>query len=101
MVEFGYTVIIVLFVVYYVLVYFSEKKAITDAKELIAKFFDVLLFYAGISIIYFAITGKPFYGDSIETYRLYIFIVGFIALVWTLPSLLKEFKFFRKRFKSK
>ena len=67
-----------------------------DPKEIISKFLSVILFYAGISIIYFSLTGKPFFTESTETYNLYIFIIGFVAILWTIPELLSEFKFFKK-----
>ena len=97
MTEFGYVYIVVIFIAYYLAIYFIEKRTMTDAKEIIEKFFDVLLFYAGISIIYFSLTGKPFFGDSLQTYRLYIFIVGFISIIWSVPKLLREFKYLRRK----
>ena len=53
-----------------------------------------MLSYAGISIIYFSFTGEPFLGSD-DNYNLYIFIMGFVAIMWTLPELLNEFEFFR------
>ena len=67
-----------------------------DPKEIISKFLSVILLYAGISIIYFSFTGEPFLSDSQENYNLYIFIIGFVAILWTIPDLLSEFAFFRK-----
>jgi len=51
--------------------------------------------YAGISLIYYSITGRPFLNDSPEAYNIYIFIIGFIALLWTVPNLLEKFTFFQ------
>lgn len=88
--------IIGLFIIYYFLVLFLEKKVIQDPKEIIEKFLSVVLLYGGIAIIYFSLTGKPFLGDSIENYSIYIFVIGFIAMLWTIPNLLREFAFFRR-----
>jgi len=67
-----------------------------DPKEIISKFLSVILLYAGISIVYYSFTGTPFLGESEDNYNLYIFIIGFVAILWTIPDLLSEFKFFRK-----
>ncbi len=96
MISANYLVIVGLFLLYYLLVLIIERKMISDPKEIIARFLSMILLYAGISIIYFSFTGKAFLGDSEENYNLYIFIIGFIALLWTIPDLLSEFKFFRK-----
>jgi len=72
-----------------------------DPGEILEKFLSVVLLYAGISLIYFAITGKPFLYDSLETYSVYIFIIGFIAVLWTIPNLLQEFAFFQKFMKKR
>lgn len=74
---------------------------IHDPKEIIGKFLAISLFYAGISIIYFSITGNPLFNESKETYNIYIFIIGFIAMIWTIPELLSEFRFFKKFTKKK
>ena len=94
--DLGFLIIIGVFVVYYLLVLFSEKKIIHEPKEIIDKFLSILLLYAGISIIYYAITGQPFLTDNEESYAIYIFIIGFVALLWTIPNLLKEFRFFNE-----
>jgi len=91
-----YLIIVGIFLLYYLLVLALEKKMIHDPKEIIGKFLSVILLYAGISIIFFSLTGKPFLGESEDNYNLYIFIIGFIAILWTIPELLSEFKFFRK-----
>lgn len=96
MISLSYLTIVGVFLLYYLLVLIFERKMIHDPKEIIGKFLSVLLLYAGISIIYFSFTGKPFLGDSENNYDLYIFIIGFVAILWTVPDLLSEFKFFRK-----
>ncbi|MBU2496654.1 MAG: hypothetical protein KJ767_01165 [Nanoarchaeota archaeon] len=88
--------IVGLFILYYLLVIFLEKKIIQDPKDIIEKFLSVILLYGGISLVHFSLTGKPFLGDSIENYSVYIFVIGFIAMLWTIPNLLKEFAFFKK-----
>ena len=74
----------------------KEKKMLHDPKDIISKFLSVILLYAGISIIYFSLTGVPLLGESEDNYDLYIFIIGFVAILWTVPDLLSEFKFFKK-----
>ena len=91
-----YLIIISIFIVYYLIVLIKEHKVIKDPKEIIAKFLSVILLYAGISLIYFSVTGKPFLGTSQDSYNLYIFIIGFVAILWTIPDLLEEFTFFNK-----
>jgi hypothetical protein len=91
-----YLLIIGVFLLYYLLVLLIEKKMISDPKDLIGKFLSVILLYAGISLIYFSFTGKPFLTDSTENYNLYIFIMGFVAILWTIPDLLSEFLFFKR-----
>lgn len=87
--------------IYYLLVLLVEKKIINEPADIISKFLAVLLLYAGISLIYFSFTGKPFFSSSTENYNLYIFIIGFIAVLWTVPELLSEFRFFKKFMKKK
>ncbi len=94
--DLGFLIIIGVFLVYYFAVLFIEKKVIHEPKDIIDKFLSILLLYAGISIIYYAITGQPFLTDNEESYSIYIFIIGFVALLWTIPNLLKEFRFFNK-----
>jgi|TARA_B100001971_G_C18152139_1_gene516429 uncharacterized membrane protein len=96
MISLGYLIVVGLFLLYYLLVLIFEKRMIHDPKEIIGKFLSVILFYAGVSIIYFSLTGEPLYGDSIENYSIYIFLIGFVAFIWAVPDLLSEFKFFRK-----
>jgi hypothetical protein len=95
MISLEYLIIICVFTVYYLAVLIKEKKIIKDPKEIISKFLSVILLYAGISLIYFALTGKPFLDATEESYNVYIFIIGFVAILWTIPDLLKEFTFFR------
>jgi len=99
MVDLGFGVIIGVFLFYYLLVLLVERKLIRDPEEIIEKFLSVILLYAGVSLIYFSIVGKPFLNDSPETYNVYIFIIGFIAVLWTVPHMLEKFSFFRKFFK--
>lgn len=96
MIDTGYLIIIGVFVLYYLIVLLVERKIIKEPSEIIDKFLSVILMYAGISLIYFSITGKPFLNDSAETYNIYIFIIGFIALLWTIPNLLEKFEFFQR-----
>ncbi len=95
MIDIRYLMIIIVFLLYYVLVLIFERKAIQNPGEIIEKFLAILLLYAGVSIIYFSLTGKPFLTDTLETYTIYIFIIGFIAVLWAIPSLLQEFSFFQ------
>jgi len=88
--------IVGLFLVYYFSLLIFEKKIIDDPKEIIGKFLAISLFYAGNSIIYFSLTGKPLLGESENAYPIYIFIIGFVAIPWAIPELFSEFKFFRK-----
>jgi len=94
--DFGFLVIVAIFVAYYIAIIYFEGKILQDPKDILEKFLSVLLFYAGISLIYYSITQKPLFGSSIESYYVYIFIIGFIAVLWTGPNLLEEFKFFRR-----
>jgi predicted tellurium resistance membrane protein TerC len=92
----SYLIIIALFLIYYLAIAYFEKKFISDPREVIEKFLAVVLGYAGISLIYFSLTGEPLFTDSISEYFIYIFIIGFIAVLWAVPTLLMEFKFFQK-----
>ena len=91
----SYMIVVVLFVVYYLAVVISERKVMDEPREIIEKFLAFALLYAGVALIYFSFTGKPFLTDTIEEYYIYIFLIGFIALLWAIPNLLSEFKFFR------
>lgn len=92
----GYLIIVALFLLYYLILIVVERKFIREAGEIIEKFLSVVLLYAGVSLIYYSLTGKPFLSESVETYNIYIFIIGFIAVIWTIPTLLSEFGFFRR-----
>lgn len=94
--DLGILIIIGVFLAYYFAILFSEKKIISEPKDIIDKFLSILLLYAGISIIYYAFTGQPFLTDTEDSYAVYIFIIGFVAILWTVPNLLKEFRFFNK-----
>ena len=98
-IDIGFIVIIVAFLLYYFSLIFVERKLVHEPKEIISKFFSVTLLFAGISLIYYSITGQPFLNDNEGSYKVYIFIIGFVAILWTVPHLLSEFKFFRKFFK--
>lgn len=92
----SYLLIIAVFVIYYLLLIIIEKRVIHEPKEIIEKVLAVALVYAGISLIYFSLTGKPLLSGDESEYYLYMFIIGFIALVWAIPDLLIEFKFMKK-----
>ncbi len=94
--DLGFLIIIGVFVIYYLLVLISEKRIISEAGEIIDKFLSILLLYAAVSIIYYSLTGRPFLSDNEDTYAVYIFIIGFVALLWAVPNLLKEFRFFNR-----
>jgi predicted tellurium resistance membrane protein TerC len=78
------------------MVLFFEKKLISEPKEIITRFLSVILLYVGVSLIYLSLTGKPLFGESTENYSIYIFIMGFVAILWTIPDLLSEFEFFKR-----
>jgi len=101
MISFASMIIVGLFLVYYLSILIFERRMIHDPKQIIGKFLAISLFYAGISIMYFSITGNPLLGESEQAYSIYIFIIGFVAIIWTIPELLSEFKFFRKFMKGK
>lgn len=96
MISLEYIIIITIFVVYYFSVLISEKRIIKEPHEIIGKFLSTILLYAGISLIYYSLIGKPLFGAAEENYKIYIFIMGFVAILWTIPELLDEFEFFRK-----
>lgn len=92
----NYLIIILAFVLYYVLILIFEKRIIQEPRDIIERFLAITLLYAGISLIYFSITGEPFLTDNVSEYYVYIFIIGFIAVLWAIPNLLSEFRFFKK-----
>ena len=92
----GYIAIVGIFIFYYILVLIVEKKILNEPRKIITRFLSVILLYAGIGIIYYSITGDPMLGDSQDNYNLYIFIIGFVAILLTVPDLLSEFSFFKK-----
>lgn len=94
MASLDYIIIVSIFILYYLIVLIFEKKIIEDPNEIIEKFLAILLTYAGISLIFFSITGRPFLGGDVSEYYIYIFIIGFISVLWAIPNLLSEFKFF-------
>ena len=96
-----FVLIVSVFLVYYFTVLIFEKKLISEAKDIIDKFLSITLMYAGISLIYYSMTGQPLLSDSEASYNFYIFIMGFVAILWTIPHLLSEFRFFRKFMRKK
>jgi hypothetical protein len=92
--DLGFIIIISVFILYYLVVLFLERKVIQEPGEILDKFLSMILLYAGISLIYFSITGHALFNSSQESYNIYIFIIGFIAILWTIPNLLEEFSFF-------
>jgi hypothetical protein len=101
MVNLSYLAIIILFAVYYFIVLIFERRLISEPRDIIEKFLAITLGYAGISLIYFSLTGNPLFTDSIDEYSIYIFIIGFIAVLWSVPNLLGEFLFFKRFIKRK
>jgi len=95
----AYLIVVGLFLLYYLLVLILEKKLVHEPRDIISKFLAVILLYAGVSLIYYSFTGQAMLGESTENYNLYIFIIGFVAILWTIPDLLREFKFFKKYLK--
>jgi len=95
MIGMSYVILILVFIAYYLLVLFIEKRFIQDPKDIIEKVFSIALLYAGIVIVYFTFTGKPLFDDSASDYDFYILLIGMIAIFWTLPSLLEEFSALR------
>ncbi|MFH1066083.1 MAG: hypothetical protein V1734_06255 [Nanoarchaeota archaeon] len=91
-------IIIILFLLYYIAILIEQRKLLTEPKDIITKFLVVLLFYAGFSLIYYSVVGRPLLTDNPQTYNAYIFIIGFIAIIWTLPIILKDFKFYHRLF---
>ena len=101
MANLAYLIIVSVFILYYLLILLFEKKLLSDPKNIIEKFLAVLLTYVGVSLIYFSFTGKPFIGDDINSYYVYIFVIGFISVIWAIPNLLSEFRLFKKFIKKK
>ena len=101
MISIEYLIIIGIFLIYYLFVLIKERKIIKEPGEIISKFLSVILLYAGISLIYFSLTGKTLFSASEESYNIYVFIIGFIAILWTVPELLTEFSFFQNFLKKK
>ena len=92
----SYLIIIGIFLIYYLLVALVEKEFIVEPRHVIEKFLAVVLLFAGFSLIYFSVTGNPFLTDSINDYFIYVFVIGFIAMLWAIPTLIMEFTFFQK-----
>lgn len=73
----------------------------TEPEKIISRFLAIVLFYAGVSLIYFSLVGKPLFDATVESYSVYIFIIGFVSILWTIPELLSEFSFFRRFIRKK
>jgi len=101
MIEPGYLIIIGAFILYYLLILIAEREIMQDPKEIIEKFLSFILLYAGVSLIYYSLTGQPLLNESEQTYSVYIFIIGFIAVLWTVPHLLNKFSFYQRFFRKK
>ena len=101
MISLEYLIIITIFLIYYALVIIKEGKIIKNPEDIISKFLSIILLYAGISLIYYSITGQPMLDATPESYNIYIFIIGFVAILWTIPELLEEFSFFKNFGKKK
>jgi len=63
--------------------------------SIVSKLIIVLIFGLVSSLIYFSLTGKAVFDRYINEYYIYIFIIGFIAVLWAVPNLLSEFRFFK------
>jgi len=97
----AYLVVISTFLLYYLLVLIFERKFISEPAEILEKFLAVVLIYAGTSLIYFSVTGNPLLTEDISDYYIYIFLMGFISVLWAIPNLLSEFWFFKNFLKSR
>lgn len=96
MANIGYLLVISVFLFYYLLLVLFERKLLHEPREIIEKFLAITLLYAGVSLIYFSLTGEPLFTSTVEEYSIYIFIIGFIASLWAIPTLLSEFRFFSR-----
>jgi amino acid transporter len=92
----NYIIIVAIFIIYYLAVLVFERKFIEEPKDIIDRFLSVVLLYAGVSLIYYSLTGLPLFEETAESYNIYIFIIGFIAVMWTIPNLLRDFSYFHK-----
>ncbi|MFT4250391.1 MAG: hypothetical protein ACMXYD_03450 [Candidatus Woesearchaeota archaeon] len=90
----GYLIIIAAFLLYYLALLIAERKVLQRPAEILEKFLAIMLLYAGVSIIYYALTGKQFLNESPETYSLYLFLIGIITILWAVPNLLSEFSWY-------
>ena len=94
--ELNFLLVAMFFAFYVLVVLLVEKKIIYEPRDLLEKFLAFMLLYAGISIIYFSITGEPFLSETEASYRTYLFLIGFIAMMWSIPNILSEFTFFKQ-----
>ncbi|MFH1972750.1 MAG: hypothetical protein ABIJ18_04715 [archaeon] len=91
-------VVIIIFLVYYITLFIDRKTIITQPKDIIMKFLAIVFLFAGVSLIYYSITGQPLLADNTQSYNVYIFVIGFIAVMWSFPFLMKEYRFFNRIF---
>jgi hypothetical protein len=101
MVALSYLLVIGAFLIYYLSIIFFERKIVDQPTDILEKFLAITLIFAGISLIYYSITGQPFLVESADEYNVYIFLIGFIAVLWAVPNLLSEFSFYKKFFDKK
>ena len=94
--DLNFLLVAMFFALYVLIVLIIERKIIFEPRELLEKFLAFMLLYAGISIIYFSITGEPFLTETEASYRTYLFLIGFIAMMWSIPNILSEFTFFKQ-----
>ena len=94
--DLNFLLVAMFFALYVLIVLILERKIIFEPRELLEKFLAFMLLYAGISIIYFSITGEPFLTETESSYRTYLFLIGFIAMMWSIPNILSEFTFFKQ-----
>ena len=99
--DLNFLLVALFFALYVLIVLILERRIIYEPRELLEKFLAFMLLYAGISIIYFSITGQPFLNESESSYRTYLFLIGFIAMMWSIPNILSEFTFFKQFMESK
>ena len=85
-----------IFLIYYLATLIFNKKLITDSGEIISKFFTSLLLYGGVLLIYFSFTKESLPNSGFQEITIYFFIAGFLAIMFSLPNLLKDFGQFKK-----
>lgn len=91
----GFIIIAASFIGYLLLLLYFERKFLFEPRDVLDKFLAFSLLYAGISILYFAFTGETFLSESESSYRLYLFLIGVMSILWSVPTILGEFQFFK------